>query len=115
MKTILHITQQQQWEQAKLVGSYRGDTLDTQGFIHCSTPQQIITVANTFFLNQKGLVLLCIDSNKVQSEIRYEIVEGEGIFPHIYGLLNIDAVFQVVGFEPGEDGKFALPQGVMDL
>jgi uncharacterized protein (DUF952 family) len=115
MSIILHITQKQQWEQAKLNGSYRGDTLDSEGFIHCSTLEQVIKVANSFFYNQKGLVLLCIESDKVQPEIRYESVENEGTFPHIYGALNIDSVFQVVGFEPDEDGYFALPKEVISL
>ncbi len=115
MTTILHITKPEEWEQAKLVGMYRGDTLEFEGFIHCSTAKQVIKVANNFFHNQKGLVLLCIDSNKVKAEIRYEGVEGEELFPHVYGALNIDAVFKVVGFEAGEDGKFVLPQEVRDL
>ncbi|MGH8000063.1 MAG: DUF952 domain-containing protein [Brasilonema sp.] len=108
MTTILHITQREQWKQATLVGTYHGDTLDSEGFIHCSTPTQIIKVANTFFRHQKGLVLLLINSDKVQPEIRYEGVEGGELFPHIYGALNTDAVFQVINFEPSEDGLFTL-------
>lgn len=112
MNTILHITQQEQWKQAKLVGTYRGDTLDSEGFIHCSKPTQIIKVANTFFHNQKGLVLLYIDSDKVKPEIRYEGVEDNELFPHIYGTLNIDAVFKIIDFEHGEDGLFELPNEI---
>lgn len=112
MSTILHITQHEQWEQAKLVKTYRGDTLDSEGFIHCSTPTQIIKVANTFFHNQKGLVLLYIDSDKVKPEIRYEGVEDKELFPHIYGALNIDAVFKLIDFEHGENGFFELPHGI---
>ncbi|MGQ4645980.1 DUF952 domain-containing protein [Lyngbya aestuarii] len=103
---ILHITQPQPWEQAKLQGTYRGDTLDSEGFIHCSTPLQINQVANTFFLGYKELILLCIDAERVQAEIRYEGLDGQNYFPHIYGPLNIDAVFQVLDFQSGEDGKF---------
>lgn len=109
MTIILHITQKEQWERAKLDGIYRGDTLDSEGFIHCSQPTQVVKVANTFFYNQQGLVLLYIDSNKVSSEIRYEEVEEGEQFPHIYGALNVDAVIQVIDFEPGEDGFFELP------
>ncbi|NMG11319.1 DUF952 domain-containing protein [Brasilonema sp. UFV-L1] len=112
MTTILHITQEEKWEDAKLNGRYRGDTLDSEGFIHCSTPTQIIKVANTFFRNQNGLVLLYIDSHKVKAEIRYECVEGDGIFAHIYGALNLDAVFKVLDFEHGEDGLFELPSEI---
>lgn len=115
MNLILHITQRQQWEEAKLAQAYRGDTLDSEGFIHCSKWQQVIKVANNFFLNQRGLILLCIDANQVLAEIKYEGVEGEEVFPHIYGQLNTNAVFQVLDFEPDEDGKFKLPKELIDV
>jgi uncharacterized protein (DUF952 family) len=83
-RVILHITKREQWEQAKVLGVYRGDTLDSQGFIHCSTPQQIVRVANALFHGQKGLALLCIDSDKVKAEIRYEGAEGKEQYPHIW-------------------------------
>lgn len=108
MSIILHITQCQQWEQAKQDRVYRSDTLDTEGFIHCSTPLQLTKVANNFFFNQHGLILLCIDSTQVQAEIRYESADGD-YFPHIYGFLNVDAVIKVLNFEPKKDGKFELP------
>ena len=108
MKIILHITQTAQWEQAKATGIYYNNTLDSEGFIHCSTIEQVEKTANTFFANQAGLVLLCIDSEKVQAEIKYEAV-GEQKFPHIYGMLNIDAVIDAITFPPNADGKFKLP------
>jgi uncharacterized protein (DUF952 family) len=83
---ILHITERGQWEKAKLSGVYRGDTLDSDGFIHCSAPQQVVKVANALFQAQKGLVLLCIEIDKVQSEIRYEGTKGGEMYPHIYDL-----------------------------
>jgi uncharacterized protein (DUF952 family) len=109
MKTILHITQATKWEQATTIGSYRIDSLDTEGFIHCSEANQVVKVANWLFRNQKGLVILFIDTDKVKPEIRYDEVETGELFPHIYGELNVDAVFKVVEFEPGEDGLFTLP------
>jgi len=115
MNTILHITKRQQWEQAKDLGSYRADSLDSEGFIHCSKSTQIVKVANTFVFNQKELVLLFIDSDKIQAEIRYEPAEIGELFPHIYGELNIDAVYQVIDFEAGEDGFFELPPEVRNL
>lgn len=114
MSIILHITKQEQWQQAKQSGMYRGDTLDTEGFIHCSTPQQIIRTANRFFENQKGLVLLCIAPDQVQAEIKYEGADND-LFPHIYGPLNIDAVDREIEFQPGEDGKFEMPDAIADI
>lgn len=114
MGIIFHITRRDSWEQAKRAGVYRGDTLDTEGFIHSSTPRQVIKVANRFFRGQKGLVLLCIDPARVRPEIRYEGAGDGDEYPHLYGPLNVDAVMKVVPFEPGEDGTFALPKEVAD-
>jgi uncharacterized protein (DUF952 family) len=111
MSLILHITKREQWDEAKQSGIYRGDTLETEGFIHCSTLQQVIKVANALFYNQKGLLILCIDSEQVQAEIKYEGADND-LFPHIYGALNIDAVTQVLEFEPGEDGKFEMLEAI---
>jgi uncharacterized protein (DUF952 family) len=109
MNVILHITGLDAWAKARLVGTYRAESLDTEGFIHCSTPEQVIKVANTFFVGQQGLVLLYIEPDKVQPEIRYETADGNERFPHIYGALNLDAVLRVAEFESNEDGLFKLP------
>jgi uncharacterized protein (DUF952 family) len=111
---ILHVTRREQWEKAKKEGIYRGETLDSQGFIHCSTPQQVVKVANVLFPSQKGLVLLYIAISKVHSEIRYESGGDEEFYPHIYGPLNIDAVVNVADFEPAKNGKFVLPKEITD-
>lgn len=112
MKTIYHITPRQDWEKAKTTGIYRADSLETEGFIHCSTSAQLVKVANNFFKNQTDLLLLFIDSDKVQSEIRYDSVTENETFPHIYGALNNDAVFKVIEFEASENGLFELPSEI---
>jgi uncharacterized protein (DUF952 family) len=114
VSVILHITKREQWEKAKLDGVYRGDTLDSQGFIHCSTSRQIVKVANALFRAQKGLVLLCIATNKVKSAIRCESAGDEEVYPHIYGPLDINAVIKVADFEPTRNGKFVLPKEITD-
>ena len=109
MALLLHITARATWEDALANGRYEGDTLATEGFIHCSTPEQVVRVADARFRGRKGLVLLAMDSEKVQPEIRYEPAEQGELFPHIYGPLDADAVVKVVAFEPGPDGSFTLP------
>ena len=123
MTMIYHITTRHAWEQARAAGAYRGDTLDSQGFIHCSTAFQVVRVANMFYRGQHGLVLLCIDTDKVQPQVIFEqpinpdtgaAEPGAEQFPHIYGPLNLDAVVQVVDFPPNADGTFTLPEGIQD-
>ena len=95
--------------------SYRPTSLDSEGFIHCSTPEQAVKVANLLFHGQKGLVLLLIDPEVVKPEIRYEGYGDGELFPHIYGPLNIDAVLKVLDFEPEEDGNFKLPEEISQM
>lgn len=87
---ILHVTSRQTWLAAQKEGAYHGDTLATEGFIHCCLPRQLEHVLRSYFQGRVDLVLLEIDEALVGAEIRWE---GElDRFPHIYGALNTDAV-----------------------
>lgn len=110
MANIFHITKRVEWEGAEREGSYRTPTLASEGFIHCSRSDQVIRIANTLFRGQTGLVLLEIDTSRVEAEIRYENCEGgQENFPHIYGALDSGSVVRVLALEPGEDGSFSMP------
>ena len=109
MSIIFHIARSEAWA-SSAGGPYRPEMYPVDDFVHCSTEDQVVKVADTRFRGQKGLVLLCIDTDKVTAEIRYENLEGgRELFPHIYGEIDTDAVVQVAEFEPGIDGHFALP------
>jgi uncharacterized protein (DUF952 family) len=113
MAIIFHITSRKAWNSAAAEGTYQPEMFPVDGFIHCSTRDQVVQVANIRFRGHSGLVLLSIDTDKVTAEIIYENLEGGlQFFPHIYGELNLDAVVQVAEFTPGADGSFNLPQGL---
>jgi uncharacterized protein (DUF952 family) len=106
---IYHITHRQAWERAQQLGSYHSDTLVKEGFIHCSTREQLIRTANRYYLGQVDLVLLCIDTSRVAVDIRYEASVGGEEFPHIYGPLEITSVHQIAALDPNQDGSFSIP------
>ena len=108
--TIYHIALSTDWKKAKdNTDFYQCESLQTEGFIHCSTREQIIPVANRFYKGMEGLILLKIDDDKVEAEIKYENLEGgDELFPHIYGTLNLDAVIMESEFTPEADGYFTL-------
>ena len=108
---ILHATHRAEWSAAQAGGKYTADSLAGQGFIHCSRVEQILRVANVFYAGQHGLVLLVIDPGLLKSELRWEpgTDVATELFPHVYGPINLDAVVQVIEFEPAADGKFYLP------
>ena len=62
---IIHIAPRSLWEQDKDVAFYRGDTLESEGFIHCSKPGQTTTVANALFSGRTDLVLALIRASSV--------------------------------------------------
>jgi uncharacterized protein (DUF952 family) len=114
MNTILHIAHSDRWAQAKNLGIYRSDTLDSEGFIHCSTSTQVIGSANRFFKGLANLVVLVIDLDRVKPEIRYEGADPHNLFPHIYGELNIDAVIKVIDLESDSSGLFIMPKELIN-
>jgi uncharacterized protein (DUF952 family) len=103
MTQLFHITEATSWQTALLQGQYLAPSLQTEGFIHLSEQGQVKWVGMHFYRGQLGLVLLEIDSDRLTSKLRYDEVVGDGIFPHLYGPLNLDAVVTVWPFTPGED------------
>ncbi len=97
---ILHITTPADWERAQRDGSYTADSLQTEGFIHCSEPQQVAWVVNRHFKGRTGLILLHIDRSRLDADVRYENLEGgEQLFPHVYGAIPVSAVVKVTPLE----------------
>ncbi len=112
---ILHIAKQTDWNDALQTGFYGKFSIEKDGFIHCAKINNIITVANDNLKNlDDSLLLLSINTEKLKSKIKWEKRGKKGInFPHIYGLLNIDAVFNVCPFKKDNSGNFYLPQQIL--
>lgn len=92
---IYHITSKASWQQSLEEGFYEAESLHTEGFIHCSKQSQVPGVLDRYYKNQKSLLLLHINEDKIRAALKYELspsVNEE--FPHIYGPINIDAVLK---------------------
>jgi uncharacterized protein (DUF952 family) len=102
---IVHICPRQDWEQAQRAGQYRAASLDTEGFIHASRPEQVLGVANRFYRGINDLVLLWIEPGWLQAPLQFDPVDGD-TYPHLYGPVNLEAVVRVTPFQAGADGEF---------
>ncbi len=119
---IYHIASHSDWTRAQATGLYNPPSLESEGFIHCSRLDQVLTVANNFYQGQSDLLLLCIEEGELASELRWEApahpkgnifsaTKSAELFPHLYGPLNLKAVTAALAFE--ERGKgFALPRAL---
>ena len=96
-----------------MASDYRGDTLGSEGFIHCSDAHQVLMVANSLFRGQSDLLLLSIDPTRLSAEVRYESPRGSTeVFPHVYGPLNRGAVVSVESLVTDNQGRFSVPEGL---
>jgi uncharacterized protein (DUF952 family) len=115
---IYHLTSPQAWRDARSRGEYRAESLESEGFIHCSTEMQVLPVAEKYYNGQPDMVLLKIDPALLSSELRWEppsggapppgVPEGD-LFPHIYGPINLDAIVKVQDLESNPDGSYKTP------
>ena len=102
IECIVHICTRSDWEKAKTTGEYRPASLETEGFIHCSRMDQVLEVVNRFYADVPDLVLLWIDPQRVDAEVRWEPVDGD-VFPHLYGPLKVEVVVAVKNLIPDPD------------
>jgi uncharacterized protein (DUF952 family) len=120
MTTIYHIAARGSLMEAQRSGEYRSESLAGEGFIHFSGQHQVLEVANRFYGDRHGLVLLAVDTSRLRAELKYEppvhpaaagapsAAASDQLFPHLYGPLNLDAIVTVYDFEPNA-GTFSLP------
>ena len=93
---IYHIVSKSKWQQSLSQGYYEADSFAAEGFIHASKEHQVKGVLERYYKDQADLLLLCIDENKLEAELKYEMASSVNEeFPHIYGPLNLDAVINV--------------------
>ena len=72
---------------------YRAASLDDEGFVHCSTAEQLSATARRYYEGRNDLVVLEIDSNRLAAPVVFEDTSGSGeSFPHVYGPIDTAAV-----------------------
>lgn len=108
---IYHIATLDDWKEAIENGLYFCESLETEGFIHCSTKEQVIPVANRYYAGRSDLVILLISEEELSAPLKYEKppYPTDEKYPHIYGPLEMDTIKQVVTFLPQSDGTFLFP------
>ena len=96
MAVIFHITTANEWNQALKQGYYETNSLKNEGFIHCCQEEQVEGVLDRYFKGKKDLIRLQIETDKLTSPFYYEWSPSiADTFPHIYGVINLEAVTKV--------------------
>lgn len=97
---IFHVTSATRWQQSLAAGEHtestRGVELADEGFIHCSTADQLGPVLQRFYADATDLLILHIDESLLTAPLVVEQLPGAPeAFPHVYGPINVSAVVDV--------------------
>jgi uncharacterized protein (DUF952 family) len=92
---IYHVTLPANWEKYQGRPSYQTESLQTEGFIHCSYASQLPGVLKRYFSDAVKVVVLTIETEKLKSKLVAETSTGGETFPHLYGRLNHNAVVNI--------------------
>ncbi|MCQ4085068.1 DUF952 domain-containing protein [Streptomyces sp. RB6PN25] len=97
---------------------YAPPTLAEDGFVHCSPDESTaLAVADALFRDAVGpLMVLLIDEEALDTPVRWEPADpaasrslggaaaSAGLFPHVYGRINRNAVAGMLEVERDEEG-----------
>lgn len=105
---IFHLVTTKRWQKALIEGRYSPDSLKTEGFIHCSTWEQLLESAELYFKEEQELVVTFIIEKHVKKDLVWEKGRNDQDFPHIYGEFPFAAVETTKVLVRNADGKFEI-------
>ena len=96
-------------QKSKDKGHFIGSQKDLEdGFIHFSGEEQIEGTLKKYYLNQKDLILLKVDTLKLDHLIWEQASDGN-MFPHLYSTLDLSNIVYEFEISLTDDGSHVLP------
>ena len=90
---ILKILHADEWAAFDAAGETRGAPIDLEdGFIHFSTPDQVVETATRHFSDAGDLWLVAVEADTLGGALKWEVSRGGAKFPHLYDVLRLDQV-----------------------
>ena len=108
LKYIFKIIDINEWQKVREIGTYSGSSNDIEdGFIHFSGEDQVKETLEKHYSKQKNLVLLKVETLKLEHLIWEQASDGN-MFPHLYSSLDLANVVDEYEITIGEDGSCLL-------
>lgn len=104
---IYLLSSQQEYDNALKQGSLVRDSIESQGFIHASPKSQLTRIANKYYKETINPLILVVEKSKITADVKWEPATG-GLYPHIYGPLNIDAIVDVEKISMNSNNEYCL-------
>jgi uncharacterized protein (DUF952 family) len=108
-KFIYKICTKSELQKAKNKDQFLGSKKDMEdGFIHFSGEEQVEETLKKNYLNQKDLILLKVDTLKLDNLIWEQASDGN-MFPHLYSSLDLSTIVKEFEISLKDDGSHILP------
>ena len=108
-KFIYKICTKSELNDTKNKEQFKGSKKDLDdGFIHFSGEEQVKETLKKYYPNQKDLVLLKVDTLKLDHLIWEQASDGT-MFPHLYSSLDLSNVVDELEILLKDDGSHVLP------
>ncbi|MDQ3767506.1 MAG: DUF952 domain-containing protein [Actinomycetota bacterium] len=104
--STLHLTPVEAWERQRTGPAYVPEAYEQDGFVHTTIGiKALLDVANMFYTSDlRPHIALLLDLESITAEIRHD--DASGLYPHIYGPINVDAVLGFLVARRSPDGAF---------
>ena len=111
-KFIYKICTKLELNEAKEKREFKGSKKDLDdGFIHFSGEEQVKETLKKHYSNQKDLILLKVDTLKLDHLIWEQASDGN-MFPHLYSSLDLSNVVDEFEISLKDDGSHVLPDNL---
>ena len=108
-KFVYKICTKYEWQEIKYKGQLIGSKKDLEdGYIHFSGEDQVEGTLKKFYTNQKDLILLKVDTLKLD-HLLWEQASDGSMFPHLYSVLDVSNVVDKFEITLNDDGSHNLP------
>ena len=82
---VYKIFRRPEWDALRAEGRTAGAPIDlADGYVHMSTPAQVVETAAKHFAGESDLVLLAIETDTLGPALKWEPSRGGALFPHLY-------------------------------
>ena len=109
LKFIYKICTKSELKEAKIKNQLVGSKKDLEdGFIHFSGDDQVAGTLKKFYQNQNDLILLKVDTLKLDHLVWEQASDGT-MFPHLYSPLDLSNVVEEFEISLKDDGSHVLP------
>ena len=82
-----------EWAELQANGETTGAPIDVaDGYVHFSTAAQVQKTAELYFDGVAGLMLVAVEADALEDDLKWEPSRGGDLFPHLFRVLRMSDV-----------------------